>query len=317
MRIIGTGSVLPETTVTNDMLSQFLDTDDEWISSRTGIKTRQVITNESFEELSAKAVMAAVEDSNIILEDIDLFICSSTMSPYLTPAFSCVVSEILGLNCRCFDINAGCSGFLSALEIANSYLKSDSATKVLILCAENTTRMVDWSDRSTCVLFGDGIGAVVVDAEDSFLSMTIGRYDSGDSLVMKSPGGNSPFMPKDEENHYLAMRGRDVFRQAIEAINHDFKKAVFESKVMMEKINHFLLHQANLRIIASAAKSLKVPIKKFRNNISNRGNTSSASVPILIDELNKGGLLKQGDIIAMAVFGAGFLSGASVFKWAK
>ncbi|NMA06406.1 MAG: 3-oxoacyl-ACP synthase, partial [Ruminococcaceae bacterium] len=179
MRIIGTGSVLPETTVTNDMLSQFLDTDDEWISSRTGIKTRQVITNEPFEELSAKAVMAAVEDSNIILEDIDLFICSSTMSPYLTPAFSCVVSEILGLNCRCFDINAGCSGFLSALEIANSYLKSDSAAKVLILCAENTTRMVDWSDRSTCVLFGDGIGAVVVDAEDSFLSMTIGRYDSG------------------------------------------------------------------------------------------------------------------------------------------
>jgi 3-oxoacyl-[acyl-carrier-protein] synthase-3 len=317
MRIIGLASETPRTVVSNEELTHFLDTSDEWISLRTGIKTRCVITDEHFEDLAVTAAKKAMEDSLLSKDEIDLVICPTVISPFITPSIASIVHARLNLSCPALDINAACAGFIYALDVCESYLLSKKAKNILVVCAENLSRFADWTDRSTCVLFGDGAGAVIVNGEPGIEGLFVRTQDDPDTLVSRMPKGNSPFLVSPIEGHYLKMQGQEVFKMAVHSCLADIKKALALSKKKMEDISYFLLHQANMRIINSVRQRLNAPKEKFKHNIENYGNTSSASIPILMDEMYRKGELKNGDRLLLDAFGAGFVSGACVVNWNK
>lgn len=315
MRIIGTGSALPEKIVTNEMLSEFLDTSDEWITSRTGIKSRYVISDENLEDLGAEAVMKALEMAGLGVEDIDLFIVSNVVSEHITPGMSCVVAEKIGLSCPMFDINCACPGFIYALDMAEAYYKAGKVRNVLIACIEEPTRMPSWQDRSTCVLFGDGAGAVVLTAGDNIKGTKLKAQPDTDKLFMRRVLERTPYVKKMETDVPLQMRGREVFRFAVEACTNGVKSLLDEVGIKKEDVSWFMVHQANKRIIDSIIDFMQVPAERFPVNIQVHGNSSSASCPILLDECNRKGMFKKGDIIVLSAFGAGLLSGAAVLEW--
>lgn len=317
MKIAGVGSAVPEKIVTNDMLSEFIDTSDEWISSRTGIRERRLVSSEQFEDLAVKAAQNALKDSGVLPEKIDLLLCTTVISPYVTPALACIIREKLGINCASMDVNGACAGFIYALDIAQAYIDSAKAKNILIVSAENLSRLVDFNDRSTCVLFGDGAGAAVVCEGKGVESIVIRTTDSGDALVARMSTGNNPYLDNPIAGHYLKMDGKGVFRKAIAASIEDINEALSKSGESSENIDHFILHQANMRIIKSIYQRLELPPEKFKHNIERYGNTSSASIPILIDELYRSGELKKGDKLVLSAFGAGFVSGACVLEWNK
>ena len=294
MRILGTGSALPAHTLTNDDLSKFLDTSDEWIRTHTGIRSRQVITDETLLQLAARAANAALENAGLAAADIDYILASSVLPDTITPSLGCLLQAQIGANCPALDVNAACAGFLYALDLADALTVSGKAKRVLVVCAEGMTRMVDWTDRSTCVLFGDGAGAAVVDGGEGGLMATL-LTSQGDAthLNMYPDPGNSPYSVS------------------------DLRAVCEKAGVALDDIDHFLLHQANKRIIDAARARLKQPIEKFPMNVEVRGNTSSASVPILLDEENRAGRLHAGDKLAMSAFGAGLTTGACVLTWTK
>ena len=315
MRIIGTGSALPKKIVTNEMLSEFLDTSDEWITTRTGITSRHVISDERLEDLGAEAAMKALDMSGLGVEDIDLFIVSNVVSEHITPGMSCVVAEKIGLNCPMFDINCACPGFIYALDMAEAYYKAGKAKNVLIACIEEPTRMTSWQDRSTCVLFGDGAGAVVLTAGDNIKGTKLKAQPDTDKLFMRRVLESTPYINKAESDIPLQMRGREVFRFAVEACTHGVKSLLDEVGIKKEDVSWFMVHQANKRIIDSIIDFMQVPADRLPVNIQDHGNSSSASCPILLDECNRKGMFKEGDIIVLSAFGAGLLSGAAVLEW--
>lgn len=315
MRIIGTGSVLPRKIVTNDMLSTFLDTSDEWITTRTGIKSRHVISDERLEDLGAEASMKALEMAGLSVKDIDLFIVSNVVSEHITPGMSCVVAEKIGLNCPMFDINCACPGFIYAIDMAEAYYKAGKVKNVLIACIEEPSRMPSWQDRSTCVLFGDGAGAVVLTAGDNIKGTKLKAQPDTDKLFMRRTLESTPYITKTEVSVPLQMRGREVFRFAVEACTNGVKSLLDEVGIKKEDVSWFMVHQANKRIIDSIIDFMQVPSDRFPVNIQDHGNSSSASCPILLDECNRKGMFKKGDIIVLSAFGAGLLSGAAVVEW--
>ena len=315
MRIIGTGSALPKKVVTNDMLSEFLDTSNEWILPRTGIKSRHVISDEKLEDLGAEAVCKALEMSGLTVSDIDLFIVSNVVSEHITPGMSCIVAEKIGLACPMFDINCACPGFVYALDMAEAYYKAGKVKNVIIACIEEPTRMVSWKDRSTCVLFGDGAGAVVLTEGDNIKATKLHAEPDTDKIWMTRTLTETPFITKAEMSMPMQMKGREVFRFAVEACTKGVKTLLDETGLTKDDINYYIIHQANQRIIGSIIDLLGEPAEKFPLNITAQGNSSSASCPILLDECNRKGIFKKGDILAFSAFGAGLLSGAAIVEW--
>ena len=315
MRISGTGSVLPRKVVTNDMLSQFLDTSDEWIRTRTGVLSRHVISDEKLEDMAVEAAEKALKDAGMTAEDMDFIICSNVVNEYVTPALSCIIQGGIGASCPCMDINCACAGFIYALEMAESFYKAGRVKNVLIVCAEEPTRMADWSDRRTCVLFGDGAGAVVLTPGDNIKSIKLSAASATDKLWQCRLLQPTPYITKEEAEVPLQMKGQDVFKFAVKAASRDISDVLAEAGVAPESVDHYLLHQANIRIIHAIRDYLEQPDGKFHANVETHGNSSSASCPVLLDECNRNGLLKPGDLIAMSAFGAGFVSGAILFEW--
>lgn len=316
IRIIGTGSAVPEYVLTNDAASKLVDTSNEWIESRTGIKERRICTTETLSDLAVNAGKAAIEDAGICVEEIDLIICATVRADEMTPSMSCIVQQRIGANCPSFDINAACSGFIFAMDATLGYFARGKAKKALIIAAESMSKLVDWSDRATCVLFGDGAGAIVVEEGDDLLSITIKSLGS-DILRIPSVEGNSPFNKTAQRPPYLYMAGQEVFKFAVNSICNDLKSVIDEAGISESDIDFVLLHQANKRIISAAEKHMDISKEKYQFNIDKYGNTSSASIPLLLDELNKADQLKKGDIIAMSAFGGGLTSAACILRWNK
>lgn len=315
MKISGTGSALPKQIVTNEMLSRFLDTSDEWITTRTGVKARHVISDEKLEDLAAEAAKKALENAGVKPEELDFIICSNVVNEYITPQLSCIIQGAIGACCPCIDINCACAGFVHAVEMAESFYKAGKVRNVLIVCAEEPTRMADWSDRSTCVLFGDGAGAAVLTPGDNIMSARLSAASATDKLWQYRKLQPTPYVTKEEVDTPLQMKGQEVFKFAVTAASDDITKALADANVTPDEVDHYLLHQANIRIINAIQNYLRQPAEKFPTNVEDHGNSSSACCPILLDECNRKGLLTEGDIIAMSAFGAGFVSGAIVFKW--
>ncbi len=318
-RIIGTGSCLPETVVTNDDLSKIMDTSDEWISSRTGIRERHLAKEETTAGMSAEAAKKAMQNAGVTADEIDLIIVGTVSADHVTPSCACEVQAQIGAkNAAAFDINAACSGFIFSLNIVNAYLQTGIYKTALIIGAETLSKMIDWNDRSTCVLFGDGAGAAVVRADEAagLLSFDQGSDGSrGMVLAGRNRTNNNPLVETSKELQYVRMNGQEVYKFAVTAVPESIHKVLEEAKMTPDDIDYFVLHQANIRIIQSVAKRLKVPEEKFPISLDHCGNISAASVPILLDEMNQKGMLQPGMKIVLSGFGGGLTWASAVIVW--
>ena len=317
MKIIGTGRAHPAKVVTNAMLEKFLDTSDEWIKTRTGMSERRVISSEKLEDLAAEASLQAIADAGLKPADIDYIICSNVVNEYITPGLSCIVQGAIGAKCACVDVNAACSGFIYALDMADDRLKSGKAKNILVVAAEEPTRMVDWNDRSLCVLFGDGAGAVVVTEGEGMICSRLTTTSKIDCLHYLRTLEPTPYITKEEYSAPMYMNGKEVFKTAVLSSSRDIKVMLDEACLKPSDIKYYVLHQANMRIIEAIANWLKLDMSHFPTNVERCGNTSSASVPLLLDELAREGKLQKGDKILMSAFGAGFTTGACIIEWTK
>lgn len=315
-KIIGTGSAYPQTCKTNQDLGAFLDTSDEWIFTRTGIKTRHICTEESISDLSSLAAQRALENAATSPEELDLIICATLVGDYFTPSLACVVQKALGATCPAFDINAACTGFIYGLDIADGYFARKKAKKILLIGAEVISRFADWTDRSTCVLFGDAAGAAVLEeGGDGLLALKLAAQGNTDLLKMENILGNCPFTPARTGRPFLQMQGGEVYKFAVSAMCRDLEQVIQEAGLTKDELDFVLPHQANIRIIEAARHKLGIPAEKCPTNMVRFGNTSSASIPLLMDELHQAGAFKKGHILALAAFGGGLTSGACIIKW--
>lgn len=317
--ILGTGSALPVQMITNDDLSQIVETSDEWIQSRTGIQKRHIVSNESVTELAYEAALKALSDSNTKAEELDLIICATISADYITPSMACILQQRLGAKCPAFDINAACTGFLYGMDVADGYFSRKPEQKILLVAAEQMSRIVDWTDRSTCVLFGDGAGAAVLGKGKDLLAIQIGAEGKIEPLYAHHQHGNCPFSgdKEIEQDTYIKMDGQEVFRFAVTAMTQTVESVLQEAGLSKENLSYLLPHQANIRIIDAACSRLKLPKEKCLSNIAKCGNTSAAGIAILLDEANKSGLLQKGDLLALTAFGGGLTTGACLLRWGK
>lgn len=323
-RIIGTGSAIPSRVVTNQELETFLDTSDTWIQERTGIGSRHAATTETTTSLAAEACRKALEDAGKKAEEVDL-ILAATVSPDCTfPCLACEIQAAIGAdNATAYDINAACAGFLFALNSANAYIQCGMYRNALIVGAEVLTKIVDWNDRSSCILFGDGAGAAFVqEEEEGVVAMVQGANGKKGMALYRYEGQvNTPFQEAaatEEESKgsgYLEMNGQEVFRFAVSQVPDSIQKVLVKAGWDKSEVDHYILHQANARIIQSIAKRIGEPEEKFPMNLHDYGNMSSASIPVLLDELNRAGKLKRGEKIIMSGFGAGLTYGATAVIW--
>lgn len=321
IRIIGTGSYLPKKVADNHFLSTIVDTDDEWIRQRTGIKERHLSNGkEGTTYMAAHAAEAALENAGITADELDMIIVATVSADTYVPSTSCQVQGAIGaIRATCFDLNAACSGFLFAMNTAYAYIEMGMAKTILIIGAETLSREVDWSDRSSCILFGDGAGAAIMRQEEGkgglIASVTGSDGSQGDVLTCKGRGIQNPFHQSKRKKDYLRMEGQAVFRFAVTMVPRCIKQILKKTGYDTEDIKFFVLHQANVRILELIAKRLKVDIDKFPMNLDHYGNTSSASIPILLDELNRNNLLEPGDKIVLSGFGGGLTWGAVLIEW--
>lgn len=317
MKIIGTGSALPEKEVSNDMLAGFLDTSDEWITTRTGIHTRRLLSSDNLGDLAITAAKSAIESAGVDVNDIDYIICSNVANNYVTPSLSTIIQGGLGDECSspCMDLNGACAGFIYAIDIAEAFLATDRARNILIVCAEEPSKFCDWHERETSVLFGDGAGAVVVTGGDNLLGRRVTAKSLKDVIYYKRPLENTPYDRSSQDQKSLVMKGHDVFRMAVRSSMNDITTLLEENHVSPDEIKYYLLHQANMRIIDSIREHLNQPAEKFPTNLQRYGNTSSASIPILIDELVRGNKIHEGDLLMLSAFGAGFVTGGALMRW--
>lgn len=314
MKIIGTGSALPEKVVTNDMLSEMMDTSDEWIRTRTGIKTRRILSDETITDLAVKAAFSAIENAGLACSDIDYILCHNVTNDALTPSLASIINREVQANCPTLDLNSACTGFIYSLDLSDSLLRTGKAKNILIVCAEQVSHLVDWNQRETCVLFGDAAGAVVVTASDDDCFFKLSTQFT-DALYCPTTWTETPFQKNTNESNFLVMRGREVFRMAVTNSINDIRYVFEKSGYQSDDVAYFLMHQANLRILEAIRNDINAPEEKMPVNLDRYGNTSSASIPLLIDELNRNGKLKRGDVLLLSAFGAGFTSGAGLMKW--
>lgn len=323
--ILGIGHYVPEKVLTNFDLEKMVDTSDEWITERTGIKQRHIAApEEATSDLSLKAAQKALEDAGVAPEEIDLVIVATASPDHAFPSTACLVQDRIGAkNAAAFDLSAGCSGFVYSLGVASQMIKTGLYNKALIIGAETLSRIMNWQDRNTCVLFGDGAGAAVVGVvEDGYgvLGIDLGADGSGGKYLYQPAGGSRT--PASEQtiadnDHTIHMNGPEVFKFAIQIMGKTAKTALKNAGMKPEELDMLFPHQANLRIISSAAKRLKMPMEKVWVNVDKYANTSAASIPIALCEAQAAGVLKKGDNILLDGFGAGLTWAAIVLKWSK
>lgn len=319
IRISGTGSALPEKIITNDDLSKIVETNDEWISSRTGIRERRIAgTGESVVTMGSEAARRALENAGAEAAEIDLLLVATCSGESYFPSTACQIqAEIHADRAVAFDISAACSGFLFALHTAQAYLSLGIYKKALVIGTETLSRVIDWTDRGTCVLFGDGAGACVVEASETGLMNWVQHSDGSQGEVLVSHASTFP-TPSEPDGHPaipLQMDGQAVFKFAVKTVPQCITEVLEQAGVEQNQIKYFVLHQANKRIIQSVAKRLKVEEEKFPVNLDRRGNTSAASIPILLDEMNREGMLNRGDLLVLSGFGAGLTWAAALLTW--
>ena len=321
--IIGTGSYLPEKVLSNADLSKIVDTSDEWITTRTGIKERRMAAqDEHTSDMAAKASLKAMEQAGISADQIDFILVATATPDMLFPATACFVQKKIGATkAACLDISAACAGFLFGLEIAQQFITSHTYDIVLVIGAEKLTSITNWTDRNTCVLFGDGAGAAVLQHRGSahgIISTHIGS-DGNYSDILFMPGGGSrcPITRENADQNLatIHMTGKEVYKQAITAMLKASRKALEDAGLTIDDISCVIPHQANLRIIEAIADRLKIPLEKFFVNLDKYGNTSAAAVAIALDEANRSGRIKSGDYILMVVFGSGLTWASTVIEW--
>lgn len=313
-KIIGFESYVPKNVVTNDELSKFVDTSDEWIYTRTGISKRCLSTKENTSDFAINVAKKLLENNNVSAEDIDIIIVATITPDYLTPSTACIVQgEIGAKNALAFDINVACSGFVYALSIADKFLKSSLYKNAIVIGAETLSKLVDWEDRSTCVLFGDGSGGALLTASKDYNSILSEDLKADGGSFKAITGGRvpnvNPFMVEKEEIHtkdfFLQMNGRDVFNFATKTVPKSINEILKKANITLDNIKYIVPHQANSRIVEVVAKKLNVSLDKFYLNLQNYGNTSAASIPIALAEMMKNNLLQKGDKIIITGFGGG------------
>lgn len=322
-RITGTGSYVPEKVLTNLDLEKFLDTNDEWIRTRTGICERRVAADNEFtSDLATRAAERALEMAGVDASEIGLIVVGTITGDYPWPATACVVQSNLGaVNAAAYDVSAACSGFLFALSCAVDRIEVGRCKKALVIGAETLTRIIDWEDRNTCVLFGDAAGAVVVEAregEHGILSTHL--HSDGTQLeLLYQPGFGTRHMPSvealKERNYFLQMQGNEVFKVAVRSLTEVAKIAMEENNMTVQDIDLFIPHQANIRILDATAKRLGLREDQVYINVDRFGNTSAATIPLALDEANRAGRLKEGDILLLDAFGGGFTWAAAMLRW--
>ena len=316
-KILATGSYIPEKVYTNDYLSTIVDTSDEWITERTGIKERRIVSeNELTSDLACKACEDAIKSAGINLEEIDAIILATTTPDMTLPSTSAIVQKKLGIknNCFCFDIQAVCSGFVYALTVADNFIKAGTIKKALVVGAESMSKIIDWSDRNTCVLFGDGAGAVILEAtEDKSKGILASSlHCNGEYMdLLKTTGG--PCL--NQETGFLEMQGREVFKLAVNKMFDSIQESLQKANLTLEDIDLLVPHQANKRILDSLAKKLGVPEDKVIITLDKHGNTSAGSIPLALDFANKSGKLKDNDVFVMEALGGGLTWGSVVVRW--
>lgn len=317
-RIIGTGSFLPPVVVDNNELAKMVKTNDEWIREHTGIIDRHIATDETTSFMATEAAKAAIENAGIDPKEIDIILLATLSPERATPSMSCIVQANIGAtNAMCYDLNAACSGFVYALHTADAYIKAGFAKTILVCGAETLSKMVDWKDRSTCILFADGAGACIVTESDEGIIEHVMHSDGtkGMSLKCKERSTRNFLVRKNEDKHYIQMIGPDIFKFAVKKVPACISLLLEKANVSADEVKYFVLHQANARIISSVAKKMEIDESKFPVNIEHVGNTSSASIPIILDELNREGKLEKGDLIVLCGFGGGLTWGAQLLRW--
>ena len=319
-RIAGTGSYLPSKVLTNDDLSRIVDTSDEWIASRTGIRERHIAAEgETTVDLAYHAATRALEAAGTRADELDLIIVGTTTPDLVFPSSACLLQERLGIaGCGAFDVNAACSGFLYALSVADKFIRCGDAKTVLVVGAETLTRMVDWTERTTCVLFGDGAGAVVLkdDAETGVLSTHL-HADGSKKELLWNPVGVSVGFDENAKNAGVRIRmsGSDVFKYAVKALDSVVEETLQANGLDRHDIDWLIPHQANLRIIEATAKRLEMPMERVIVTVDRHGNTSSGSVPLALDEAVRSGKVQRGQLVLLEAFGGGFTWGSALLRY--
>lgn len=321
--IMGTGSYVPERILTNNDLAKIVDTNDEWITTRTGIRERRIAADdEATSDLAFKAAEKAIIDAGIDKNEIELIIVATMTQDHLTPSTAALVQDKLGIKAAAFDVSAACTGFIYGFTAGYSFIKAGIYKKVLVIGAETMSRVTDWEDRGTCILFGDGAGAVVLGEVETggFLASHLAADGSGAyELIVPAGGSRKAATAETIENRevYLKMNGREVFKFAVKAFPESVENVLTQQNLTADDIDIFIPHQANVRIIEAIAKRFKQPLDKFFVNLHKYGNTSGASIPIALDEASKEGRFKKGDKIVATGFGGGLTYGSILFEWSK
>jgi 3-oxoacyl-[acyl-carrier-protein] synthase-3 len=318
-RVVGVGKRLPDKVLTNADLERMVETSHQWIVDRTGIHERRIAAeDESASSLGTDAARMALETAGIAATDVDLIICATCSPDNMFPSTASLIQEALGArNAAAFDVNAACAGFIAALAAGTQFINAGAYERVLIVGSEVLSRIVDWSDRTTCVLFGDGAGAVLLEQSDTGgLSSVVLRSDGGAAklLYARGPAG-SPLSLTESEGFCIVMDGREIFRLAVRAMEDASRQAIAKAGLTVDQIDYVVPHQANQRIISALAKSLGVPNERLIVNVEKYGNTSSASVPVALCEAWEQGRLEAGDRLLIVAFGGGLAWGASVLEW--
>lgn len=309
LHIVGTGRCIPNKVVTNDDLSKIVDTNDEWIQTRTGIKRRHFVEDETNLDLSVGAAKMAIENAGIDKDEIGAVVLATVKADTLVPSQACMVQKLLELpnDIPCFDINAACSGFMYGLQIARGLLIQSDKRFALVIGSETLSKLLDMTDRGTCILFGDGAGAAIIELSDEHKFVSV-LGSKGDNEVL--------FCPNDsQKERYVSMLGSDVFKFAVSTVPKTINEILERANLTADDIDLYVCHQANKRIIESVAKKIKQDMDKFYVNVDEFGNTSSASIPIALSEMNEKGLLKPGMKIIAVGFGAGLTWGGAYFEW--
>lgn len=318
-RIIGTGHYLPETIVTNADLEKRVDTSDEWIRERTGIRERRVAAEgQTTGDLAEQACRRALDAAGVKPSDIDLLVLGTTTPDLVFPSTACLIQQRLGLGeCGAFDVNAACSGFIYALSIATQFIETGNARNVLVAGAETLTRMLDWNDRATCVLFGDGAGAAVLtaDREPGVLSTHIHANGGYGDLLKVEVGVSRGFLAEPRGGMTVKMKGNEVFKVAVNTLGRIVDETLAHNQLDKHELDWLIPHQANLRIIKATAKKLDMPMDRVVVTVDRHGNTSAASVPMALDEAVRSGRIKRGDLMLLEAFGGGFTWGSALIRY--
>ncbi|MEF9945592.1 MAG: beta-ketoacyl-ACP synthase III [Lachnospiraceae bacterium] len=314
-KICGTGSYVPSKYLDNNDLAKFVDTNDEWIRERTGVIRRHIVEEDTTVSMAVKAAKAALFNAQISATEIDLIIVSTISSNVIMPCAACMVqSEIGAANATCFDLNAACSGFIFAYNTAQAYIASGVYKTILVVGAEALSSLVDWKDRGTCILFGDGAGAVILKEAEGILPKCV-THSIGEKGAALTCETRCEKRNDEQKEAYMQMDGQAVFKFAVKKVPESIQELLDKNQVDMKEIDYFILHQANQRIVEAVAKRLQTDISKFPMNLAEYGNTSSASIPLLLDEMNQKGILKKGQKMVLSGFGAGLSWGASLLEW--